>query len=395
VIKITHIISGLQADGAETVLHAISSRMDPNRFQNEVISLTDLGPMTERFTASGISVRALGMQPGIPNPYRLLRLAGWLSQSKPQVVQTWMYHADLIGGVAAQLAGKLPVVWGIHHANLDPSQNKRMTIWTARVCARLSRRMPSRIVCCSEVSRRAHARFGYAEHKMEVIHNGFDLQQFRPNVEARASLRQELGISSDAPLVGMAARFHVQKGHRNFIEAAGRLHGNAPDVHFVLCGQGVDVNNAELTDWIKQCGPGLKEVVHLLGSRKDMARFFAALDVATSASLSEAFPMAVGEAMACGTPCVVTDVGDSAAIVGETGKVVPASDPRALADAWQQLLARNPADRQQMGQAARNRVERRFGIGSIVERYQELYRQVVAAAGSAATQHSSVASPVG
>ncbi len=394
-IKVAHIISGLQADGAETVLHAITSRMDANRFQNEVISLTDLGPMTERFTASGIFVRALGMQPGIPSPYHLLRLAHWLSRSKPQVVQTWMYHADLIGGVAAQLAGKLPVVWGIHHTNLDPSQNKRMTIWTARVCARLSRRMPSRIVCCSEVSRRAHVQFGYAEHKMEVIPNGFDLQQFRPSVEARGSLRQELGISSDAPLVGMAARFHVQKGQRNFIEAAGRLHGKAPDVHFMLCGQGVDANNAELTDWIKQCDPGLKEVVHLLGSRKDMARFFAALDVATSASLSEAFPMAVGEAMACGTPCVVTDVGDSAVIVGQTGKVVPASDPQALANAWQQLLASSPTDRQQMGQAARNRVERRFGIGPIVERYQELYRQVVAAPGSTATQHSSVASPVG
>jgi glycosyltransferase involved in cell wall biosynthesis len=394
VIKVTHIIAGLQADGAETVLHTITSRMDANRFQNEVISLTDLGPMAERLTATGVPVRALGMKPGVPNPYQVLRLAKWLRASRPQVVQTWMYHADLIGGVAAHLAEKLPVVWGIHHTNLDSDQNKRMTIWTARVCARLSHRIPSRIVCCSEASRQAHAQFGYAKQKMEVIPNGFDLQKFHPDMEARNSLRQELGISNDAPLIGVAARFHIQKGHRNFIDAAARLHTLMPDVQFVLCGQGVDTGNAELMGWIKKVD-GLETVVHLLGGRKDMPRFFAALDVATSASLSEAFPMAVGEAMACGIPCVVTNVGDSAVIVGDTGKVVPASDPQSLADAWQQVLASAPAVRQQLGRAARDRVEQEFGISRIVERYQELYGRVVAAPNSVAKQHSSVASLVG
>jgi glycosyltransferase involved in cell wall biosynthesis len=394
VIKVTHIIAGLQADGAETVLHAITSRMDANRFQNEVISLTDLGPMAERLTATGVPVRALGMKPGVPNPYQVLRLAKWLRASRPQIVQTWMYHADLIGGVAAHLAEKLPVVWGIHHTNLDPDQNKRMTIWTARVCARLSHRIPSRIVCCSEASRQAHAQFGYAKQTMEVIPNGFDLQKFHPDMEARNSLRQELGISNDAPLIGMAARFHVQKGHRNFIDAAARLHAVMPDVQFALCGLGVDAGNAELMGWIKKVD-GLESVIHLLGSRKDTPRFFAALDVATSASLSEAFPMAVGEAMACGIPCVVTNVGDSAVIVGDTGKVVPACDPQSLADAWQQMLASGPAAGQQLGRAARDRVEQKFGISRIVERYQELYRQVVAAPNSAAKQHSSVASLVG
>jgi glycosyltransferase involved in cell wall biosynthesis len=377
VIKVTHIIAGLQADGAETVLHSITSRMDANRFENEVISLTDLGPMAARLTASGIPVRALGMRRGVANPLRILQLADWLKKSKPQVVQTWMYHADLIGGTAACLAGKLPVVWGIHHTNLDPDQNKRSTIWTARACAWLSRRLPERIVCCSEASREAHARFGYSEQKMQVIPNGFDLRRFHPDAEARLGLRQELEIPADALLIGMAARFHIQKGHRNFITAAASLHARLPDVHFVLCGKDVDESNSELTAWIKAAG--LSTVCHLLGSREDMPRFFAALDVATSSSLSEAFPMAVGEAMACGTPCVVTDVGDSASIVGDTGKVAPASDPEALAAAWQEMLASGPAARQQMGQSARNRVEQRFNIGSIVERYQELYGRIAEA----------------
>lgn len=393
-IKIAHIIAGLDADGAETVLHRLTSGMDPARFRNEVISLTELGPLAERLEASGVRARALGMRRGVPSPYHLLRLARWLKESQPNVVQTWMYHADLMGGVAARLAGK-PVVWGIHHTNLEPGQNKRLTIWTARMCAWLSRRIPKRIVCCSEASRQAHAQFGYAEQKMEVIPNGFDLRQFHPDTEARTSLRRELEIAEETPLIGMAARFHVQKGHRNFVEAAALLHARVPDAHFVLCGKGVDRNNAELMAWIDQAGTGLGDVCHLLGSREDIPRFFAALDVATSSSLSEAFPMSVGEAMACGTPCVVTNVGDSAMVVGDTGKVVPASDPQVLAEAWHAMLVSGPAARRQMGQAARNRVEQRFGLGATVERYQELYREVLALSGSASARRSSFASLVG
>jgi glycosyltransferase involved in cell wall biosynthesis len=395
VIKVTHIIAGLEADGAETVLHTLASRMNRDRFENEVISLTNMGPMAERLKASGVRVRALGMRRGTPNPYHLVRLSRWLKKSQPSVVQTWMYHADLLGGIAAGIAGKAAVVWGIHHTNLDPSQNKRLTIWTARMCAQLSSRIPKRIVCCSEASRQAHVRFGYAGQKMEVIPNGFDLHEFHPDADARRSLRLELGIAEEAPLIGMAARFHVQKGQRNFIEAAGRLHSRMPEVHFVLCGKGTDDNNRELKLWIDQAGADLREVCHLLGGRGDMPRLFAGLDIATSASLSEAFPMAVGEAMACGTPCVVTDVGDSKMMVYDTGRVVPTEDPQALADAWQGLLAEGRTAREQMGFAARNRIEQRFAVSAIVERYQELYREVATLAGSAPAERSSLASLVG
>jgi glycosyltransferase involved in cell wall biosynthesis len=394
VIKVAHIITGLDADGAETVLHRITSRMDPVRFQNEVISLTALGPMAERLQSSGVRVRSLGMGRGSANPLHVLRLTSWLKQSQPNLVQTWMYHADLLGGIAARLAGK-PVVWGVHHTNLDPGQNKRLTIWTARMCARLSRRVPCRIVCVSEASRVAHVQFGYAERKMEVIPNGFDLREFAPDLEAHNTLRRELGVAEQTPLIGMAARFHVQKGHRNFVEAAAKLHARMPNAHFVLCGKGADGNNAELTGWIKQRGAGLASVCRLLGPRTDMRGFFAGIDISTSASLSEAFPMAVGEAMACATPCVVTNVGDSAMIVGDTGKVVPAENPQALAEAWEALLTAGSAARKRMGNAARKRVEQNFDLGSIVERYQELYRKVLASTNAAAPQQSSIASFVG
>lgn len=392
-IKVVHVITGLEADGAETVLYSVASRMNRARFESEVISLIEPGPMAARLESAGIRVRSLGMKRGSPNPLHVLRLARWIKESQPNLVQTWMYHADLLGGLAARLAGK-PVVWGIHHSNLDPRLNKRLTIWTARICEVLSPWLPKRIVCCSEASRMAHAEFGYDEDKMEVIPNGFDLRVFQPNPEARTALRQELGLAADTPLIGMAARFHVQKGHRNFVAAAAELHARMHEVHFVLCGAGIDANNGELAAWIQQSS-GLNDVCHLLGRRKDMNRLFAAFDVATSPSVSEAFPMAVGEAMACATPCVVTDVGDSALIVGETGKVVPAENPLALADAWESMLAAGAAARKELGQAARNRVELCFDVNTIVERYQKLYREVLALSGPSSAQQSSVAPLVG
>jgi glycosyltransferase involved in cell wall biosynthesis len=393
VIEVAHIIAGLDTDGAETVLHRLTSHMDPERFSNEVISLTTVGPMAPRLEASGVRVRALGMRPGMPNPYYVARLASWLRFAKPQVVQTWMYHADLLGGVAAKLAGNIPVVWGIHHTNLDRGQNKRLTIWTARACAVLSGRIPSRIVCCSEASRDVHARFGYAAQKMEVIPNGFDTRQFHPDAEARAAMRSELGLSESCPVIGMAARFHPQKGHRNFVKAAALLHAKNAEVHFLLCGKGVDRQNTELMGWIEEAG--LAPVCHLLGPLEDMPRFFATLDVTTSSSLTEAFPVAVGEAMACGIPCVVTDVGDSAAIVGDTGRVVPANDPTALAEAWRSLLNGGAGQRQQLGLAARSRVEQNYALQAIVERYEEVYRQVVAASGVQSAESSKLASLAG
>jgi glycosyltransferase involved in cell wall biosynthesis len=381
VIRVTHIITGLAPQGAEAMLYNLVLQMDRSAFANEIISLTnwhedyaDWEPIRHRLEASGVKVRALRMKRGVLSPWQLLRLMRWIRDSRPDVVHTWMYHANLVGGLAARLAG-VPVVWGIHHMNLDPRQNKRHTIWTARVCARLSHRIPRRIVCCSESARQVHTSYGYAARKLTVIPNGFDLSRFRPDLQARSSLRLELGLPEKARLIGVAARFHPLKGHRNFIAAAARLHARFPDVHFLLCGRDVDRNNSELVDWIRAAGPGLSERCHLLGVRQDMPRFFAAIDIATSPSVSEAFPSAVGEAMACGTPCVVTDVGDSAVLVGDSGKVVPSGDSNALADAWEELLTCDPLVLGHLGALARDRIRRRFAVGVVVQLYQQAYRE--------------------
>jgi glycosyltransferase involved in cell wall biosynthesis len=375
VIKVTHIIAGLAADGAEKMLQRLIAGMDSRQFENEVISLTNLGPMAAKIETSGARVRALGMNPGTPNPVQLMRLAGWLRKSSPQVVQTWMYHADLVGGLAARLAGVPTVIWNIRHSELHPSTDKRHTLWTAQACARLSRQLPKRIVCCSEMSRTFHAKLGYAPDRMQVIPNGFDLSRFKSDLAERSSVREELRIPLAAPVIGLIARKHPIKDHHNFVQAAGILHQEFPEVRFVLCGAGVTSDDTELMGWIRAAG--IQDVCHLLGQREDIPRILNAVDIATSSSAGEGFPNAIAEAMSCGVPCAVTDVGDSRLIVGETGVVVPPKTPAALARAWKELLEAGPEARKHLGLAARERVEQNFSLAAVVNRYQDLYTEVV------------------
>jgi glycosyltransferase involved in cell wall biosynthesis len=366
-----HVITTLGPAGAETMLCRIASGMDRTRFENEVVSLTCILDLAERMASIGVRVRSLGMKTSVPNPLLVMRLAKWIRDSKPDVIHTWMCHANLVGALAARLAGNIPVIWGIHQSVLDPRVDKARTIFVNRACALLSGKWPARIISCSQASMRTHKELGYAAEKLEVIPNGFDLKQFKPDPTARASLRDELGVPARTPLIGMAARFHPDKDHRNFIQAAEQLHKQIPESHFLLCGLDITWQNQELRGWIEAAG--IRGCCHLLGVREDMSRLFSGMDIATTASRSEAFPIVIGEAMACGTPCVVTDVGDSALIVGKTGTVVAPGNPDALAAAWRKLIEAGLGARHRLGMAARNRVQQHFALPAVVERYQAIY----------------------
>ena len=383
-MKVSHIITGLDNGGAETMLYRLLSHTDRKAFESQVISLTDIGPVGKRIQALGVPVRALEMRRGVPNQLGVSRVARCLGSDPPDVIQTWLYQADLIGGLAARVAGNAPVVWGVHNTILDPASVTRVKMWTVRACSLASRWLPTRIVCCAESAREAHAKLGYAKEKLLVIPNGCDTTLFSPDPGTGLSVREELGVREGAPLIGLVARFDAPKDHYNFIRAAALLHGRLPDVNFVLCGDGISWENQELVGWIDAAG--MRARCHLLGRRHDMPRLTAALDLASSSSFfSEAWPLVVGEAMACGVPCVVTDVGDSAVIVGETGRVVPPRDPKALADAWQDLLSVGPDERARLGIAARRRIERYFSLRDTVAAYEDMYEELATTAGRAAS----------
>jgi glycosyltransferase involved in cell wall biosynthesis len=382
VIRLTHLITDLDTGGAEMMLYKLVSALDPRDFALEVVSLTDVGPVGERIRALGVPVRALGMRHGVPDPLAAARLVRWLrprDMHAPHVLQTWMHHADLVGGLAARFAGRIAVAWGLRTSSLAPEVNKRGALWVARACAALSHAIPARIVCCSDSTLEVHARLGYAKRKMLTIPNGFDLQAFRPDPEARRAVRDELGIADGAPLVGLVGRFNPHKDPRTFVEAAARVHARSGATRFVLCGDGFDAGNTALAAWLD--GNGLGACTHLLGRRQDVARITAAFDVAVNSSAGEGFPNVVGEAMACEVVCAVTDVGDSAFVVGDTGRVVPPRQPGPLAAAIEELLALPSGERARLGRAARDRIERKFALPQVAARYRALYQELAACAG--------------
>jgi glycosyltransferase involved in cell wall biosynthesis len=371
---ICHVITGLEVGGAEMMLYKLLSGLDRERFSAEVVSLTSVGPVGKRIQALGFPVSALGMQPRLPQATRVLRMVTHLRRTKPSIVQSWMYHADLVGGLAARMTGQAPVVWGIRQT-LHPRLSKPHARLTARACARLSHRVPASVVCCAESVAAAHARMGYDARKLVVIPNGFDIELFAPSPQARTDVRQELGLDPDAPLVGIVARYDVKKGHDIFVEAAGILGARNPRVNFVICGLGADAANVSLASAVVRTG--IRGRIHCLGRRNDVSRVTAALDVAVSTSIfGEGFSNALGEAMACGVPCVATDVGDARVIIGETGSIVPAADPHATAQAIGQLLDMPAHARRTLGVAARTRIEERFSLPSVIARFESLYTQL-------------------
>ena len=356
------------------MLYKLLSATDRGRFKPVVIALTAGGPMADTLRALGVPVHCLGLRPSWPNPLAVARLLACLRRENTAFVQTWMYHADLLGGLAGRWLG-LPVLWGVRQSTFDPA-SKRSTRAMMKLCARLSRRVPARIVCCAQAAAAVHRAEGYAAEKMLVIPNGFDVDEFKPAPQQRDAVRTELGLAPDTPLVGLVARFDPQKDHRTFLEAAALLHRCRPEVNFLLCGAGVEPSNPDLAAWCRE--GGLNGVCHLLGPRSDMARFNAALDVAvSSSSYGEGFPNVLGEAMAAGVPCVVTDVGDSAAIVGDTGRVVAPRDPAALAAALAEVLALPAATRQALGAAARQRVVEQYSLPVVARRFEALYQDVL------------------
>lgn len=370
-VKVLHVISGLNGGGAEAVLYRLCLHGDPDRHQ--VISMGDggkFGPMLEEL---GIRVDTLKMPRGRLTAQGLWRLFWLVRRSRADVVQTWMYHADLVGGILARLAGKRQVFWGIRHTTLDPRLSSRSALLAAGMSARVSRFVPRKIVCCAKKAAEIHANLGYDKTRMVVISNGYDLNSFKPDLPARQKVRNKLRLNADTPLLGFVARFDPQKDHANLISALGILVRSGLNIHCLLVGSGIDHSNSVLTAQID--AEGITSHVTLFGQSEDIPAIMNALDLhVMSSAFGEAFPNVLAEAMACGTPCVSTDVGDAAAIVGTSGRIVPPCNPEKLATAISDmLLERNSPGWSERCEAARDHITEHFSIETMVDGYWNMW----------------------
>lgn len=373
-VQVVHIITGLSRGGAENVLYRLI-QAQPNPSQHSVVSMTDEGIFGDRLKELGVEVRCLGLHRGrIPSPLIILRLSSWLRHLRPDLVQTWMYHADLLGGVAARLAG-IPVCWGLRNGNLDPEQSKRLTLRVARFNACLSRWLPTRIVSCSVRAVEIHRALGYAD-KFVVIPNGLDLARFTPvDVARRGTVRSALGLPKGRKLIGHLGRPDPQKDHATLLKVFALVAAQREDVCLLLAGLDLEHGNRYLDDLLARTKTsGLANRIMALGQRDDVPDLMAAMDVfLLSSSFGEAFPNVVVEAMACGTPCVVTEVGDSAEIVGDTGWTAPPGNVGALAGALLEALGEQEETHALRRQCARRRIEENFSIERMAKAYQEVW----------------------
>jgi glycosyltransferase involved in cell wall biosynthesis len=359
------VVTDLDIGGTERMLVRLVTASDRARFRHTVISLTDGGALAPELLGSGIEVHALDMRRGLPTLAALIRAVRLLRQLRPDVIQTWLYHADLLGLVAGRMAGYRRLIWNLRCSDMDFSRYGWVTGLTVRLLAKLSA-LPIAIVANAEAGRRWHASIGYRPRQWAVIGNGIDLDRFRPDPDARQRWRQEMGFEDRTTVVGMVARRDPMKDHESVLAAAASL--ARPDIAFVLGGRGVDQDPA-----LRALAAPLGSRVRLLPERADVAGLMAGLDIFVLASrFGEGFPNVVAEAMACAVPCVTTDVGDCAAMIGATGITVERGNVPALAQAIARLAA-DAAARRNLGRRARERAMEMFSLPAAVGRYEALY----------------------
>ena len=371
-VRVCHLITSLDVGGAELMLARLVEGMDRDRFASSVISLVEPGPVAARIRAGGVQVMTLGLRRGRPSASAVVRLAAMLRRLRPDVLQTWLYHADLLGLIVGRLTGVRRVVWNVRSSNMRMDRYRILSRLTLDAC-RLASRWPDGIVVNSRAGYDTHRRLGYRARAWFFIPNGIDTERFRPDATARSRVRRELGVPMDVPLVGFVARVDPMKDHDTFLRAAVLLARRRSDVRFLLAGDGTEPGGS-IDDLVRRAALGTRLL--RLGGRTDVERVTAALDVASAVSRGEGFPNVVAEALACGVPCVVTDVGDAARIVAESGLVVPPEDPRRLAESWHRLLAADPDALRAMGRRGRTRIAGSYPLRRAVQRYETLYASI-------------------
>ncbi|NYT58988.1 glycosyltransferase [Alcaligenaceae bacterium] len=374
-LHVVHIISGLGQGGAETVLFRLATAPGQTDVRHSVISMGDGGVFGPRLIEAGTPVHTLGMN----SPAGLLkgvwRMHGLLRSLRPDVVQTWMYHADLIGGLVARLAGIKAVSWGIRNSGADLHKSSLSARAFSWLCARSSRLIPAVIVSCAASAAQRHQVWGYCADRMQVIPNGYDLSRWQADARARQQVRAQWGVADRTPVIGSVARWNPLKDHENLLAALALSLRKHPSLRCVLIGHGMDAANPELSALLERYA--VAGQVILLGRRDDVPVLMNGLDIHVLSSRAEGFPNVVAEAMASGVACVVTDVGDAAMMVDDPRVVAPAQNPSALSAAIDGVvdLLDTPEHAARV-QRGRERVGSLFSLDAMVHNYHKVWRSV-------------------
>lgn len=369
-MKVLHVITGLDVGGAERMLMRLVLSKPQNTSKTMVVSLTTLGSLGKELRAQGVHVKTLEMSSILSVPLALWRLTKIMNSYSPSIVQTWLYHADLFGGLAAKLAGISHVIWNVRSTAI-PQGPFTITYWLIRFCAICSYLIPDRIICCANSAKTAHIKLRYAPHKIIVIPNGYNFSDFELHSNSRVSARLKLGFTDCDFVIGVVGRFDPLKDFKNFVTAASYMSSKCVDIKFLMVGRGNQRSNSILYGWIEEAG--LVSKFKLVGEQSDVAYYLSAMDIFCLSSVNEAFPNVVVEAMAMGLPCVVTCAGDAGDILGDDDFVVPVRDSASLSDALLRMYRLDPLDREILGEKNAKKVMKEYAIENIRRKYEEVY----------------------
>lgn len=371
-VNVMHLITGLEVGGAEMMLKRLAIATDPRRCRVSVLSLLEPGPVGAALMSAGVPVHSLRMKRAVPDPRALPRLVGLLRRERCDVLQTWLYHADFLGIVASRLAGVPRLAWNLRGADTDAPQCSPMIVVLRRILSRLSR-WPDLVIVNSAAGKATHEGLGYRPRRWEIIPNGIDPTEFKPDHEARRRLQRELGLPESAFLVCLPARVDPQKDHDTFFRAAARLGATYDDAHFIVVGRGTD--DPALQNRAKALGADGR--MRFLGQRQNMASLLSGVDLVTlSSSFGEGCPNVLIEAMGCGVPVAATDVGDAAEMIADPRLVARPGDAEGLSEAWAVIREMGSDGRRALGETLRQRVLDRYDLAKIVRRYEALYEEM-------------------
>lgn len=367
-MKIAHIITSLNAGGAENALQRLISMDKKN--DHLIISLLGEGFYETKLTNQGVKIISLKMKKSQLSITSLIKLIKVLKKENPAIIQSWMYHSDLIGGIAAFFSGK-KIIWGIRGPLYKKFTSNR-TLIVAKLCAFLSHLLPSFIVANSVHARDSHILFGYSKKKMHVIHNGFDTRPISKSI-AISTISHD---SKHPMVIGTVGRYDPHKDHLNLINALNLFNKNNKNFIAYFIGEGLDKSNDYLINLIKDLG--LESKIKLIGLSNDVQQYYSMMDIFILSSEAESFPNVIGEAMIAGVPCISTDVGDAKMMIGENGWIVPIKSPIQLSNAISKAYNefQDHKNWSKRKQNANEIIKLNFSIDLMINKFNKLWSQI-------------------